>query len=502
MKPLKVILSVILVSSILLAAVSYAEDETGSGSFPRIKRTFHSVTISPNTRLIKPDFVDHQILDGLSEDQKKTLQSIRLIEGTTTYMMTYYGSYGTEDDIQSEIDDVPFDQEQRISCSTFSAATPSGEPLFAYNNDNAGADWMMVILAEPPDGYATMCITSTRFCGIRQYAQDFHNLYLRDFVLTAPHYSFDGINEYGVTMSPMNNGDGESVYDPNKRSLHGLTTICLVLHSARDVHEAIDLLRRFNNTFSNQIHYLLSDAYGNSVVIEYYDGQVVPTWKSGPFQVCTNNRINGYQNDTAHWVMTCWRYWRLLLWLNECNGIVTETRAFEFLEAVAPQPNSDSGSVRTVWSSVYNKIYGTWKLVLDREYDDVYVFSMPLVTDLAVSSVRLLTKPAQLKPGGKIRLLTKIKNAGIRPSTATKVAFYLSKRKKLTGNGNAMLIDSCDLKALATGRATKIRTSVRIPEDLTPGGYYIIACIDPDGDCREESTKNNVWISKSKYRVE
>jgi len=498
MKPLRLVLSVILVSSILLVAVSYAED--GSESSSRIKRTFHSVTISPNTSLIKPDFVDHQILDGLSDDQIRTLQSIRLIEGTTTYMMTYYGSYGTVDDIAAQDFDIPFEQDQRISCSTFSAATPSGDPLFSYNNDNAGADWMMVIFADPPDGYATMCITSTRFCGIRQYAQNFHDTALRDFVLTAPHYSFDGINEYGVTMSPMNNGDGESVYDPNKRSLHGLTTICLVLYSARDVYEAIDLLQRYNNTFSNQIHYLLTDAYGNSVVIEYFDGRVVPTWKSGPFQICTNRRINGYQNDAAHWGGTCVRYWSLLLWLNECNGILTEERAFEFLEAVAPQPTSDSSSARTVWSSVYNKINGTWKLVLDREYDEVYEFSMPLVTDLALTSFKLLTKPALMEIGGKVRLLAKVKNAGIRPSAATKVAFYLSNRKKI--NSESVLLDSCKLKVLAAGRATNIRTSARIPSDLTPGGYFIIARLDPDGDCREENTKNNVRISKSKYKIE
>jgi hypothetical protein len=493
------ILCAIVVFSTLFAVVSNAEDGSNPGARSRLKRTFNGITISPNTKLIKPDFVDEQVFDGLSEDQIKTLQSIRLIEGSRTYVMTYYGSYGTADDITAHPYEAPFEQDQRISCSTFSAATPQGEPIFAYNNDIWTADWMLVIFADPPDGYATMCISSTRFCGIRQYAQDYDNLSLRDFILTAPQYSFDGINEYGVTMSPMDNGDGVRVFNPRKKSLHGLTTICLVLHSARNVYEAIDLLRRYNNTFSDQIHYLLSDAYGNSVVIEYYDDQVVPTWKSGPFQICTNNRVNGYQNDASHWMVPCDRYWKLLSWLSACNGIVTEEKAFDFLAGVARQPTSDSSATRTVWSSVYNNIAGTWKLVFDCKYDEVYEFSMPMITNLAVGSVKLLTKSQTPRIGGKVRLYAKVRNAGIRPTVATKVVFYLSKSKKVTGD--SVLLGSCDLKSLAAGKKKGIRASANLPAEIKPGRYYIIACVDPDGDGNEENTENNVLTSKSKYRI-
>jgi hypothetical protein len=500
MKVTRSVCFVVIVVSALCVVTTYAEDDHDYESRPRIKRVFHDFTISPNTKLVKPDFVDLQILDGLTEDQIRTLQSIRLIEGTTTYMMTYYGSYGTEDNIPKETDDLPFDQERRISCSTFSASTPQGEPIFAYNEDNGGADWMMVIFADPPDGYATMCITSTRFCGIRDYAQSFHDLSLRKLVLTAPHYSFDGINEHGLTMSPMNNDEGELVYDPNNKSLHGLTTICLVLHSARNVYEAIDLLKRYNNTFSEIVHYLISDAYGNSVVIEYYDGQVVPTWKSGPFQICTNSRVDGCQNDTSYWRVTCRRYWNLLSWLVACNGIVTEKKAFEFLAGVAMQPTNDSGSGRTVWSSVYNNITGTWKLVLDREYNQVYSFSMPMIIDLAVGSTKLMTKPRDLHVAGKVKLYAKIKNAGIRPSAATKVAFYLSSSKKI--NSKSVLLRSYGLKTLAEGETKIIKTSARLPTEVKPGRYYLIACVDPDGRCNEENVENNILVSKSKYKIE
>jgi hypothetical protein len=478
---------------VLFTVSFYAEAGCRAASDENDKEPFLAFAISPNTTLVKPDFVDNQILDGLTEDQRKTLLSIRLIDGTTTYFMKYYGSYVPEG-FEELLGPQPQTSGPPLSCSTFSATTPDGEPIFAYNNDNAGADWMMIIFTAPPDGLAGMCITSTRFCGIRQYAENPNDLALRDFLLTAPHYSFDGINEFGVTMSPMNNGDGQTVYDPSKSSLHGLTTIRLVLHLAKDVHEAIALLRRFNNTFSNQIHYLLSDAYGNSAVIEYYNGDVVVTWKSGPFQVCTNNRVDGYQNNESHWMVTCGRYWTLLQQLRNRNGVVSEEGAFGLLAIVAPHPTALSSSVRTVWSSVYNNITGEWRLCLDRNYNEVYRFSMPMVTDIAVNKTAVLTKAQELKVGRKIRLKAKIKNVGIRQSAATKIDFYLSKKAKITNK--SVLLSSSELTALAAGKTKKVGTSTLLPQGIKPGNYYIIADLDPDNDNNDHNYENNIGVSK------
>lgn len=490
----------VFVLSLFFVADSFADGRAITSSPVNDDGLFHSVTISPNVRLVTPEFVGNQILDGLTEDQKRTLLSIKMIEGTSTYVMTYYGSYGSEDDIEENLDAWPQLSQPRLSCSTFSASTPSGQPIFAYNNDNSGHDYTMLIFANPPDGFATICISLSRFCRIREYALDEYNIGLRDFILTAPHYSFDGINEYGVTMSPMSNHDGEWVSDPNKRSLHGLTTIRLVLHCARDVHEAITLLRRYNNSFSNNIHYLLSDAHGNSVVIEYYDGEVKVIWRSGPFQVCTNNRVLGYQNDQTHWQSTCWRYSTLLQRLTQLGGVVSESGAFDLLSEVAFRPTAQSDSTRTIWSSVYNNLTGEWRLCLERNYDNPYTFSMPMVVDLAVGKIKLLTKPGELEIGGKVRLFAQIRNVGIRPTAPAEIDFYLSKKKKV--GKKSVLLKSGKVKALPAGKKKKVRVSANIPSDLKSGNYYLIASIIPTTSNNDPNPLNNLRVTKKKYRIQ
>ena len=85
----------------------------------------HGFWLSPNLRLVKPDFVDRQIFTGLTDDQRDTLLSIRLIEGTTTYLMTYYGSYGNEN-IWSTDPPTRESEGGSIGCSTFSARMSVG----------------------------------------------------------------------------------------------------------------------------------------------------------------------------------------------------------------------------------------------------------------------------------------------------------------------------------------------------------------------------------------
>jgi len=459
----------------------------------------HGFWLSPNLRLVKPAFVDQQDFTGLTEDQRNTLLSIRLIEGTTTYMMTYYGSYGDEEAWSTATAGREPDSE-RIHCSTFSARTSGGQPVFAYNNDNAGADWMAVILCKPPDGFASVCISSSRFCRVHEYAMDCSDRALRNHVLTAPRYSFDGINEHGLTMSPMGLFNRPIVYDPGKRTLHGLTTICMVLRSCRDVFEAIDKMRQYNNSMSDQIHYLLSDAFGNSAVVEYdsagQDGLLV-SWRSGPFQICTNEIVYGHQNDPSYWAYRCDRYYHLLGSLSGRSGVVSEGEATELLRQIAPTPGIDSRSVRTVWSSVYNTTTGLWRLILDRNWSSVFRLRMPMMADLALDDIAFASDSVAV--GEKTQIVAHVRNAGIRPTRPAKIHCYLSRTKKITTD--SVLIASYSAPALvAAGRYTVSR-NYRIGTDLEPGMYFLIAAVDSEGRNNDPDRSNNVVVSEKRCHI-
>ena len=114
------------------------------------------------------------------------------------------------------------------------------------------------------------------------------------------------------------------------------------------------------------MHYLVSDANGRSVVIEFIanEMQVIPCDSS--WQVATNFIITGYTWDGDP--SACWRYNRAYNTLRAKNGIINRNEARELLESVS-QSN-------TMWSVVYGGMGGTISVVVGRDYATVHDFTM------------------------------------------------------------------------------------------------------------------------------
>ena len=75
----------LLVSLWICAAPVGAEDEE--------YELFHGCRLSSTAGIVRPDWVDRQVVADLSEDERRTLLSIRQIEGTLVFLLTYYGDY-------------------------------------------------------------------------------------------------------------------------------------------------------------------------------------------------------------------------------------------------------------------------------------------------------------------------------------------------------------------------------------------------------------------------
>lgn len=346
-------------------------------------RDFHGYTLSPNMDLVKPDWVYCQQLDGLSEEQQRTLLSIWQVRDTNLFLMTYYGDMPPYDDTSWEdlvgsaapgVDAGP----NAEACSAFSAANAAGELVFGYNNDEPTFRHNTIVFTRRGSNLASMSMAMERYAQLDRYSKNLDDRSLRDHVLKFPLYPFDGINEYGVVMAPMSNQDTDdpAYYQPfrvpDKPSLFVLTVIRWVLDQAHDVHEAIALLKQVNNTGGYHSHYLLADALGNSVIIEYWHGELVVIWKEGPFQIATNNRVEGHQNDLDYWstFTSDLRYVRYHHLLTRLAGVVSDDDAFTILQA-----NSVPGV--TLWSSVYDAARADWRLAWNRRWDTIYRISPP-----------------------------------------------------------------------------------------------------------------------------
>jgi hypothetical protein len=138
--------------------------------------------------------------------------------------------------------------------------------------------------------------------------------------------------------------------------------IRLVLDTAATVEEAIKVFESLNIDFSGgpTLHYLVADATGKSVAIEFVDGEVVAL----PTQAAVNFTLSGTDETTR----------------------AADTRYRTATEGLKPGMDwkgamnllSDVQQGHTQWSVVYGLTTGEIKLSTDKNYDRVHEFKLDL----------------------------------------------------------------------------------------------------------------------------
>ncbi len=432
--------------------------------------------------------------DDLTDLQRQTLESIRQIDDYPMYVMTYYGDYGFGDYINSGTDSYSQNNYEG-GCTSFTALNRNGDIIFGYNHDGfwSQVQRSVIVFTDPPNGYASVAIIRGDFSHFGNYI-DNPGEGTRRFVWRAPFYPIDGMNEYGVVISPMSLPSGDGISDPSKRTLHLLHLIRLVLDYARNVREAISLLKQYNNS-DTSVHYLISDAYGNSAVVEYLRGNVVATRNVEPWQVSTNFFIDKAAPDSI--LFLCPRYEEAYRVLESYNGLITEEIAFDILESVSAKGTGYDGSGESVWSSVYNSTTGDVNYCIDRGYDNIQRFRLPMIVDLA--DIKTTANPTRLDANGKMRLVARITNLSPSLSSATTVDFYLSRKRRL--NKRSILIGSRRVPSIAYEGTRNIRLRINLPDEIKSGKYYLISCVNEDGANNDDDEENNTSICDSRIIV-
>jgi hypothetical protein len=158
--------------------------------------------------------------------------------------------------------------------------------------------------------------------------------------------------------------------DPNKETVGISCLMRLILDNAGSVNEAIELIERYNVvfTYGPTIHLLISDASGDSAVIEFLDGSPKALLSTESFQPCTNFIISGRSTEQA--LNSCWRYKTAYTALQESQGRVNSEQAMEILK--------NTSKANTVWSTVYGQSTGKIQLAMDTDYGHVYEFSLKM----------------------------------------------------------------------------------------------------------------------------
>ncbi|MDO4555294.1 MAG: C45 family peptidase [Lachnospiraceae bacterium] len=241
--------------------------------------------------------------------------------------------------------------ERDFGCSTISAQSPTGNQLCGRNYDWEPCNAMIVhtVPKEGYESYSTVCLDFLGF-GEDWKPEGLMNQYMS---LAAIYVPLDGMNEMGLCVADLVAGNEiETHQQTEKADLTTTTAIRLLLDCAGNVEEAVDLLSQYdmNSDIGTAHHLSISDADGNSVVVEYVDEKMKVTETS----VVTNHYLTEGKYYDVGSEQSHERYDLLTQNLRKSDGIMSLYEIKKNLSGVA-QSNFSGNEEITVWSIVYDK---------------------------------------------------------------------------------------------------------------------------------------------------
>lgn len=329
--------------------------------------------------------------------QFKTMKSVQTVDDSI-YLLDVKHDYALDDLLEEGIDSIlgllDFArrrmvygansiklQPQEMGCSAFDAYNDKGEHIMGRNFDYKAAP-VMVVRTAPANGYKSLAFADCNFMiygNINKPLPTSNSLQ----TLIAPYVCVDGMNEKGLAIAVL------ELKTTPVRQRTGKTPICTtiairaVLDKCATVDEAIALFRQYDmvDLFGVAYHFIVSDATGKAVVLEYVHDELVvlpaekKTEEGLPFIAVTNNYLCPYgpfaKKAGGDRLLT------LNNALAEKGGRINEDEAMELLHSVHLEYYHQLGwKVITLWSAVYNSDTLDIDLVSNMHYDKVHTFNV------------------------------------------------------------------------------------------------------------------------------
>lgn len=330
------------------------------------------------------------VVAALFANELLTLASLEKLDDYGMFRMTYRGDYGFDEFLkvgaQDDGDIERFVAKRLLKglpvefgvtdagCTAFVAKNKAGETVYSRNFDFDYAPSLQLFTA-PSDGYASVSTVNLAFAGYSQDNLPEGSLLNKFLTLAAPFLPFDGMNEKGVAIALLAVPKAEPKNDPERVTLNTTTAIRLVLDRAANVDEAVELLKGYNIYFSGDVdcHFLIADASGRSVLVEYYDNDLRVTQPDADYQIASNfiayNGLNIGEGGSEFE-----RYDTVKSVLESSGGKLDEKDAAALLAKVGIM-NGDADVLQ--WSVVYNLSSLDGSIFAHRRLDSAFDFSLP-----------------------------------------------------------------------------------------------------------------------------
>lgn len=328
----------------------------------------------------------------LTAEALATLASIKRVD-EDFYTVEYTGDYGLDALLAEGAEDsqalgafiseqllygLPFQHDMlTLACSSFAAQTPEGDYIQGRNMDYALAQNILV-RTTPENGYASLAMASGELLGYIDGVPD--NLVGQIFMLAAPYYPLDGINEKGLSIAVLLQTYAKLVHqDTGKPPITTTLAIRMVLDKAATVEEAIALLagHDMHGIANTNFHFLIVDAEGDRAVIEYVENEMRVIRSKGNGLPVTNfflseDVVEAYRDGEDRIAL-------LRAALDEGEGIVTEEKAWEMLDSVKAVHDYDEVNdidFMTAYSMIFNNTRRSMDVCINANFDRVYSYQV------------------------------------------------------------------------------------------------------------------------------
>jgi hypothetical protein len=321
------------------------------------------------------DIVRETPADGLSADERATLDSIRKIDGYPLYTMYYQGDYQHEG-LTNSIDTYPATvwvthRSATWACSLFATLVENNTMLFGRN-----FDWRfspaVLLFTQPSDGYASAAMVDIEYLVGAELAHDLTEIPLdeRTALLEAPFWPFDGMNEVGLVVGMAAVPARTMPNDPDKETIDSLMVMRKILDHAANVEQAIEIIDSYNISWGGgpALHYLIADRSGEAVLVEFVDGERILIPQENNWHLATNH----LRAEASAGSSGCRRYDLMADRLTDHQGLLNQSEAMDLLADVS---SSDQVS-GTQWSILYDMSAGAVRIVMGRDYEDLHEFDI------------------------------------------------------------------------------------------------------------------------------
>ena len=323
-----------------------------------------------------------------TDEQRASVATLTDVNDGKLYTMDYTADYQLDALLEASVADVEgmvrFLQETLLGggtaatgtvdagCSAFTAQSEEGQILYGRNFDYKMDMTAVLIRTAPENGYRSIGLANVGWIG---YTAGSLNDGTTDLSMAVffPYLLMDGMNEKGLSMSVLKLRGDPALQDTGKNKISTTVALRLVLDRAANVEEALELLDQYDMQSSMpdaNFHFLLADASGKAVVLEYLP--------NGKRMVYDQNYVtNFYLTENVPYapVRGKDRYDLIEQTLAFKKGVMSEAEVMALL-AVIGQPETEEATSMTQWSVVYNLTELTGRVAVVREYDNVFRFSL------------------------------------------------------------------------------------------------------------------------------